>query len=267
MGNLGYLYGLCPGNTQKRLVRIHRRVSPWMTSRQLRIRAALVMKSYARYWWDVFWLSHPQRAGSIDRLVSTEGFDRTIATIDEARSRDVGVIFVLPHVGSWEIGGAWVSSRGYPPVVVAERLQPPELFELFTRTRASVGVTVVAHDDHPTAKLLAALKDKKAICLVADRDMSRRGILIDFFGAPKTFPVGPAALSLKTSAPIIPVCTYASHDGKITISFGEPILASDKDNKEDQILDIMTSVVRQFEIMIERDPTQWHVLHDEWERT
>lgn len=264
----GYLYGRLPTRLHKKLIVIHKRISPWMTESQAKRRAALVVASYSRYWWDVFWLSSPRTKKEIDAIVSVEGFDVGIGTIEDAKARGVGAIFALPHIGSWEVGGAWIAHQGFPPVVVVERLKPPELFELFKSTRESAGMTIIPHDEHPTGKLLAALKGGDVISLVSDRDINRKGIPITFFGDVKTFPAGAAALSLKTSAPIIPVCTYFNHDCTVTISFGDPIIAEpiDNENKEEQVRAVVENIVRQFEQMIERDPTQWHVLHDEWEK-
>lgn len=269
LGSIGYVYGMVPTKLHKRLISIHFRISPWMSKKQARKRSALVMRSYAQYWWDVFWLSSPRTKDEVDAIVTLEGLDACIETIRQAKEEGIGVIFALPHLGSWEIAGAWIAQKGYPPVVVAERLEPPELFELFTQTRTNIGMTVIAHDDSPTAKLLTALKNGEIICLVTDRDISRKGLAVDFFGAQKTFPVGAAALSLKTGAPIIPVCTYLSHDSSVTISFRAAMEGhvETSEDKTQEIERITQELARVYEDMIERDPAQWHVLYDEWEKS
>ncbi len=38
------------------------------------------------------------------------------------------------------------------------------------------------------------------LCLLADRDLSARGIDVEFFGATARMPAGPAALALRTGA-------------------------------------------------------------------
>lgn len=263
----GYAYGRYPSKLHKRLIKIHRRISPDATRSALHKRAAQVMASYSQYWWDVFWMSSRRSKNDIEKIVSVEGYQYFEEAMDRALKNNAGVIFALPHLGSWEIAGAWIAGMGYPPVVVAERLKPPELFELFSSTRTQAGMVVVAHDDHPTSKLLAALKESNVVCLVADRDISGNGVDVTFFGATKTMPTGSVALAMKTGSIIIPVCTYLTHNSLVNVSFREPIEVFEPENKKDRahvIADVTQKLATIFEDMIIRDPSQWHVLHDEW---
>ncbi len=57
-----------------------------------------------------------------------------------------GVIMALPHVGSWEYGGAFLATQDLPMTSVAERIEPPELFEFFVEQRAAMGLTIVPLD-------------------------------------------------------------------------------------------------------------------------
>ncbi len=259
-GSLGFLFGLLPTKINNNLIRIHGLISPNASSKQLKERSAKVLSQYSKYWWDVFWLSSTRSKSTIDKIVDTEGFEKIQAILENLKRENKGAIFVLPHIGSWEIAGAWVANQGYQPLVVAERLKPAELFELFTQTRSRVGMEVIPHDDKPSEKLLAGLNQGRIICLVSDRDMSRKGLEVDFFGKMKSFPAGPAVLSKKANVPIIPVCTYLSHNGKITLTFGDEI---ETDNSH-SVEEITQKMVRVFEEMILRDPQQWHVLQYEW---
>lgn len=265
--NFGYLFGLFPTKIQKRLIHIHERISPKMNTKQKKQRAASVIGSYAQYWWDVFWLSSPRSKSVVAKLVNIEGNKYYDDAVKESKQTGLGIIFALPHMGNWELAGSWLGAHDISPVVVAERLEPPELFELFTRTRTEAGMVVVAHDDHPTSKLLSALKEGKPICLVADRDISRKGQEVEFFGAKKTMPTGPAALCLKTGATILPVCVYLTRNGNIDVSFSEPIrppAVTENDDRNQTIANMTQELAKIFETMISKDPTQWHVLSDEW---
>lgn len=266
--SLGTLYGSFPTRSNKNIIEVQRMISPSADSKQLKKRAAQVLGNYAQYWWDVFWMSSPRTIKQIEPIVRLEGenFFEEVKKISEESK--VGAIIALPHIGSWEIPGSYLAKLGFPPVVVAERLKPPELFELFTKTRTQAGMTVVAHDDSPSVKLLEALKSQKMVCLVADRDLSRKGIEVEFFGAKKTMPAGPASLAIKTGAPIIPTCMYLTHNGDIEASFSRPILAKDfeRETKAEQIQAITQQLANEFEIMIAKSPTQWHVLKSEWQK-
>jgi len=264
LGFVGYWFGRLPTNLHKKIYRIQKVLTPDVSTRILKRRAAQVISSYAQYWWDVFYLSSKRSADDINKILTTEGDAHYEEAKSIAKERNSGIIIVLPHIGSWEIAGAWIANHGYPPVVVAERLKPPELFELFTKTRTQAGMTVIAHDDEPTKKLLQALNEEKLVCLVADRDISKRGVEVEFFRKKKTLPAGPAALALKTDSPILPICTYLSYDGSVTLAFEKPILAKDTNGESRNLEDIVQEVGKTMERQIAKDPSQWHVLSYEW---
>ena len=54
-----------------------------------------------------------------------------------------GVIMALPHIGSWEWGGAWLALQGYPMTSVAEPLKPPAMYDWFVAQREAMGLTIV----------------------------------------------------------------------------------------------------------------------------
>ena len=66
--------------------------------------------------------------------------------------------------------------------------------------------------DRPPATLIERLRDGGLVCLVADRDLTRRGIAVDFFGAEARMPAGPAALAVATGAILLPVVAVVHDD-------------------------------------------------------
>ena len=97
------------------------------------------------------------------------------------------------------MAGLWLIDRYHRPfTTVAERLRPAWLFDRFVAYRESIGMEVLAltgGDQAPTAVLTERLKAGGAVCLVADRDLSRHGVEVDFFGERARMPSGPALLS------------------------------------------------------------------------
>ena len=69
-----------------------------------------------------------------------------------------GVIMALPHVGSWEYGGAFLATQGMPMTSVAERIEPPELFEFFVEQRAAMGLTIVPLDESSGRSVMGTLR-------------------------------------------------------------------------------------------------------------
>ena len=69
-----------------------------------------------------------------------------------------GVILALPHIGSWEWGGAFLSFVGLPMTAVAERVDPPELFDWIVRQREEMGLTIVPLDGDSGGVVLKTLR-------------------------------------------------------------------------------------------------------------
>ena len=112
-----------------------------------------------------------------------------------------GVVLALPHSGNWDVAGLWLVQQGYPFSTVAERLRPESLFDQFVAYREGLGMRVIplTGGDRPPMQVLAErLRAGEVVCLVADRDLSRQGVPVDFFGEPTRMPAGPALLAATT---------------------------------------------------------------------
>ena len=57
--------------------------------------------------------------------------------LDQAMAAGAGVVMALPHVGSWEWGGAWLDEIGYPMTAVAEVLEPARALPSGSSTSAA----------------------------------------------------------------------------------------------------------------------------------
>lgn len=259
-----YIFSLFPTGLKSNVEEIHKIISPSLNKAELNKRVRNVFAYYAAYWFDVFWLSSPRRKDDIDKIVVLEGSAHLAQANKKAKEQNSGVILALTHLGSFELAGAWLAGTGENPLVVAERLEPPELFELFTNTRKVAGMEVVAHDDNPTSKLISALKENRYVCLVADRDITGSGLSHVFFNKEKNMPQGPASLAYLTKAVILPVATYLNHDATVSIVFYPELEMQKGNDKKEVIYNTSQKLFSIFEEMIKRDPEQYHVLQNEW---
>ena len=102
---------------------------------------------------------------------------------------------------------AAVCAQGISVLTVAERLNPPELFDAFLKLRTDVGMEIigVSPGDSVFHSLLEQAKGRKnlVIPLLADRDISGTGIEVEFGTKPALVAAGPAALARALNAPLI----------------------------------------------------------------
>ncbi|MCK9924351.1 phosphatidylinositol mannoside acyltransferase [Frankia sp. AgPm24] len=228
------------------------RVAPTGTDLDALTRAA--MRSYARYWLEVFRLTDL----GLERIV------RQMRLLDqhvlrEAHAQGRGTVVALPHMGNWEQAGAWLVASGMPFTTVAERLRPESLFERFLAFRTALGMEVIpltGGESPPYEVLAARLRAGGTLCLLADRDLSSSGVAVRFFGATATMPAGPAALALETGAVLLPVTLWFDTDGW-SGRIHAPVPHSD-------VATMTQALADEFAQGIAAHPADWHMLQRVW---
>ena len=246
------------GKGIKRLRGNYGRVMPEYSSQKLEELTKLGMRSYLRYWFDTFRLSK----WSKNRIISTTQVIRENLLRDPIQSKQ-GCIVALPHAGNWDHAAAYFCSTGITLTAVVEKLKPEAIFKKFLAYRQSIGIEAISHKEKTIPILTERLQAGKLIALVADRDMSRNGIEVNFFGKTSKMPSGPAILAIKTGAPLITAYVrYTS--GGIEIIFDETLKPTNSGSEEEQIKIITQSMADNFAKRIKENPVDWHMLQRIW---
>jgi len=245
------------GKNVSRLRSNLQRTKPNMTELDLDLLLIDAMRSYMRYWCDTF--RFPD--WSPERVRETVSVTNEHLLLD-AISAKTGVIVTLPHAGNWDHAGAYFCGKGINLVTVAEHLKPEKLFLKFLSYRQAMGMEVLPLDGRVLGTLEQRLRQGALVALVADRDLSRSGIAVTFFGAPSRMPPGPAILALKTDAPLITAFVSYTETG-IHIDFNEVSLPT-SGSDEEKISHIVQDMARQFEVGITAHPEDWHMLQRIW---
>ncbi|HXZ71470.1 MAG TPA: phosphatidylinositol mannoside acyltransferase, partial [Streptosporangiaceae bacterium] len=178
---------------------LRRVIGPRASGKELRALSRAGMRSYARYWMEVFRLPVIGRERILAGTTSNGAEQAAFAQLAAGR----GVVFALPHTGNWEVAGAWIIARGAGKfTTVAERLKPESVFLRFLAFRESLGFEVLpATGGNSRFGVLAQrLRAGGMVCLPADRDVTGTGIEVEFFGQKARMMAGPAALAVQTGA-------------------------------------------------------------------
>lgn len=246
------------GKGIKRLRGNYGRVMPEYSPQKLEELTKLGMRSYLRYWFDTFRLSK----WSKNRIISTTQVIRENLLRDPIQSKQ-GCIVALPHAGNWDHAAAYFCSTGITLTAVVEKLKPEAIFKKFLAYRQSIGIEAISHKEKTIPILTERLQAGKLIALVADRDMSRNGIEVNFFGKTSKMPSGPAILAIKTGAPLI--TAYVRYTpGGIEIIFDETLKPTNSGSEEEQIKIITQSMADNFAKRIKENPVDWHMLQRIW---
>jgi KDO2-lipid IV(A) lauroyltransferase len=220
------------------------------------MRASLA--SYARYWREAFRLPSMDHAALGAHLAETTlGQEHLRAALAAGR----GVVMALPHSGNWDMAGVWMAQNYGRFTTVAERLKPESLYLRFIEYRESLGFEVIPQSggEQPPFPLLSErLRANKVVALMAERDLSRHGVEVDFFGEPTRMPAGSAKLAITTGAALLPThCWNEGHECRIGI---DPPL----DTSSDDVGVVTQALADVFARNIAEHPADWHMLQPQW---
>jgi KDO2-lipid IV(A) lauroyltransferase len=246
------------GKQIDRLRSNYTRVRPELSGEDLEKLVREGMRSYLRYWCDTFRLPSWSPT-KISSEVITENEHFLTDPVDEGR----GCVVSLPHAGNWDHAGAYFCSKGYKVVTVAEHLEPEKLFRKFLSYREKIGMEVLDASARSLGVLSQRLRAGGLVALVADRDLSRSGVNVEFFGYPSRMPIGPAILSIQTGAPLI--TAFVSYEPKgIRIVFQKAIEVPDNGTQSEKAAAMIQESAKRFEDHIRERTVDWHMLQRIW---
>ena len=245
------------GKSFRRLESNLKRVVPELSDTELRNLARVGMRSYLRYWCDTF------RSPDWDtkRIQSTVTVNDVELLLEPVRSKR-GVVVALPHAGNWDHAGSYFCSHGIPLVTVVERLKPEKLFLKFLEYRQKIGMEALPLDGRVMGTLASRLREGKLVALVADRDLSRSGIDVNFFDGTARMPAGPALLAIRTGADLVTAYVSYTQTG-IHIEFRK-VLIPVGETENDRVANTVQLCADNFAAGISEHPQDWHMLQRIW---
>ncbi|MFD3477593.1 phosphatidylinositol mannoside acyltransferase [Streptomyces sp. NPDC058695] len=237
------------------------RVVPDASPERLKQLSRAGMRSYLRYWMESFRLP----SWSADRV--RNGFDvDDVHHLTDGLASDRGVIIALPHLGNWDLAGAWVTAKLETPfTTVAERLKPETLYDRFVAYRESLGMEVLPHEGGSAFGTLARrLRAGGLVCLVADRDLSESGVEVKFFGDTARMPAGPAILAQQTGALLLPVTLWYDGSPVMRGRIHGPIEVPETGTRAEKTSVMTQALADAFATGIADHPEDWHMLQRLW---
>jgi lauroyl/myristoyl acyltransferase len=218
------------------------------------IRASLA--SYARYWREAFRLPTMDH-DALGRELYVHGHEH----LDAALAAGRGAVVALPHSGNWDMAGVWLAQNYGTFTTVNERLKPESLYNRFIAYRESLGfemLPLTGGDLPPFTVLAERLRDNRVVCLMAERDLTRAGVEVDFFGEPTRMPAGPAKLAIETGAALLPAhCWYEPH------GWGTRIYPELETSSRDVGV-VTQALADRFARNIAAHLADWHMLQPQW---
>lgn len=212
---------------------------------------------FTRAAFEFFYLLSLKRE-QVDKLIDIEGRQN----IDDALALGKGCILVTAHYGNWELLARKLVILGYKVNVIARDSDDVGITGTTQRIRESGGYRVFDRDQ-PIIGVFRALKNNETLGILPDQN-DYDGIPVPFFGRPALTAVGPAVISLKSGAPLVPVFAPRQDNGKYKLIAYPMIQFEPSGDQETDVPALMALVNKAIEDEIRRNPTQWLWLHDRW---
>ncbi|MFB9953921.1 phosphatidylinositol mannoside acyltransferase [Cellulomonas denverensis] len=259
------------GEGVRRLEGNLRRVRPELDERALRRLSLAGMRSYMRYFGEAFALV----GLSEDRIDARVRLAGDLSVVDRMRDGQM-VVMALGHLGNWDLVGAWATRNLGRTLTVAERLKPEALFQEFLAFRERLGLEIIPLSGGGGGVFRELVRGIRRpggglVPLLADRDLTSRGVEVDLFGERARVAAGPAALAISTGAPLCATSIWyerlhgerrraAGAGWGIVVEFS-PVLTPDPDlPKPERIPALTQQWVDQLAEGIRRHPQDWHML-------
>ena len=245
------------GKSVKRLRSNLARTQPNITALDLDRLTYKGMQSALRYWCDTF--RFPD--WSKERILGTVTCNDESILMD-AVAAGKGAIITVPHCGNYDHAAAYFCARGAKIVTVAEHLKPEKLFKKFMQYRSDFGMESLPLDGRVIPTLMQRIRTGCVVALAADRDLSKSGIDVNFFGGPARMPAGPALLAIRTGAPLISAYISYTQTG-IHIDFTRIELPTEGTETE-RIAALVQKCADIFAQGIAQYPQDWHMMQRIW---
>lgn len=207
-----------------------------------------------------------QWAHRLDEYVEAPA--EAVATVERAWARKKGIIFVLGHIGNWELTSR-LSRYVQPNAAIAKRSWHPSLDALAERFRAESGVGTFWRDDPATGRnMLKLFRQGGALGILIDQDIRDvQSVFVPFFGRLAATPRAPADLALRFGATLLVVtCSRRGpgpRDGHRLEVVEVPADAAAPD-REAEVLRVTAACAAVQEQAIRRHPAEWVWMHQRW---
>lgn len=220
--------------------------------------ARRAFRNYARYLADVMRLADASPA-EVGRLVDIAD----IGPLREAQRDGKGVLLCTVHIGGMDLLAPALHLAGEHLHVVADDTTYGRLYDHLKGVRARHGLTLIGWRN--LRALFKALRAGQNLVLFCDGGYRAGDVPVEFLGEPTTFPAGPATLSARSGAPILPVAARRTGGDRFHAE-GLPLIRAASDEPA-EIYRATQELADRLGGVIAEDPGQWYMFRPVWPQT
>jgi len=244
---------------RRRLMENYRHIfGPDASEKQILHTACQAFENMAIFYADLLRVPVMKKRTALIGELNRKRFDRVL-------SQGKGAILVTGHIGNWDLAGVFLTALGYPLSAVVEPV-PGGWMKTFNRYRKALAMeTIPIPERH---RIIQALENKRILALVADRDLTGRGIVCPAFDAQRSFPKGPAVYSLRYNIPIVIgyfVRQRRRNKPPYLGVISGPVEFNPTGDIDADIVSLTRIIAQKLNAVIKQYPEQWLVFNAGWQ--
>ena len=225
---------------------------------RVRHAARRAFRNYARYLADVMRLADVTAEES-GKLVDI----KDITPLFEARAGGKGVLLCTVHVGGMDLIAPALLAHDQELHVIADDTTYGRLYDHLVEVRARHGLTLIGW--RKLRALFKALKAGENLVLFCDGGYRAGDVPVEFLGEATTFPAGPATLSARSGAPMLPVAARRTAGDRFHAE-GLPLILC-RGEEPAEVYRATQALADALGQVIAADPGQWYMFRPVWPQT
>ena len=167
------------------------------------------------------------------------------------------------HVGGMDLIAPALKMHGQELHVIADDTTYGRLYDHLKAVRARHGLTLIGWRN--LRGLFKALRAGENLVLFCDGGYRAGDVPVEFLGEPTTFPAGPATLSARSGAPMLPVACQRTTGDRFTAR-GLPLIRAASEEPA-EIFRATQTLADELGTVIAADPGQWYMFRPIWPQT
>jgi KDO2-lipid IV(A) lauroyltransferase len=207
---------------------------------------------------------HPKRREELLRNVKVIGLEKVAG----ARSGGTGAVGLTAHLGNFQLMGVRLGAeKDLDFWFLVKDPKARALTDAWYRYMDKIDLNRLNFTERTdVAKLVIGRLNRSAFVMMVADEHKRRGIKADFFGKETRMAAGPAVISLRTGAKLLPMFIVREKKSRYTLYIEDPIDFTPTGHREEDVKALTQLRTRALEKYVRKYPGQWLWLHSHWKR-
>ena len=191
-----------------------------------------------------------------------------IENLERALSQGKGIIAVSAHLGYFTVLSIKMIKEGYPFTMLIRDPDSQEIVKLFRKLQKQQGGHFIPINKWRVAlrDILGCLRKNEVVCFLSDERKKGSDVEVDFFGKTALTATGPAVISLKTGAPIVPIFIVRTGEDTHTIFIEPQLEINYRGDIPETVTTVMADCTKIIEKYVRKYPEQWFWFKNRWSR-